>query len=297
MTTLRSRSATDSRFGFTLLELLVVVFILCTLALGAVSLVDSTDHGVRDDVTRSRLASIRTAVMNYVADLGTLPENVDALVRTPAGAQAFGFTQPDLFGSTVSLPGLPKGWRGPYLELPPRTALDDACFRDGWGNVSRDIAGNPDTAADALDHGWSHLDPTADPFVIRSLGADGLVGDAGETEFDGDIAIAVPSSAWTVDLSGWSVEVRNASATDRELAVAILVFRGSWTRLDSATATVIAMSTASLTFPADSIVPHGRHLLVVLAGSAPFANSDGTISTRQVVLHPRTLPEVTLVIR
>ncbi|MHC4939065.1 MAG: prepilin-type N-terminal cleavage/methylation domain-containing protein [Planctomycetota bacterium] len=301
-TTSPCRSANEPRSGFTLLELMVVVFILCTLALGAVSLVDSTDHGVRDDVTRGRLLELREAVLAYATDLGVLPDCVDDLVRAPSGAPGYGLLKPDVFGATVSLPGLPKGWRGPYVALPPRTALGDAAFRDGWGNVSRGASGNPDATADALHHGWDDLDPSAEPFVLRSLGADGAAGDSGETDFDKDISLDLAATAWSVDLAGWSVDIKNPTSTDRDLAVAIVVFRsdasgGSWSRHDTATVKIVASSTASLTFPADSVVPCGRHLLVVVDGSGPFANSDSTFSTRQVALRPRTLPEVTLVIR
>jgi len=299
--------------GFTLLELMVVVFILSTLALSAVSLVGRTDHRLRYDDTRGRLIQLRRGIVGepgaelsgYVTDLGVLPGAVGDLVSAPSNADAFGIKAPSVNG--VALPGLPKGWCGPYLTLPPAGATAAPRFRDGWGNVSRNLAGDPDTAADVAAHGWD-FSLTSGTLTLASFGADGLAGDSGETGYDGDIAVAIHAGERSVDIAGWSVDVRNATGQSHALVVAVLVYEydaaaGSiWKQYDSDTVTVADETTASLTFPVDSdrVIPIGRHLLVVIEDDAedkPYQNGDGTYTTRQVAFGARTLPDVRLVIR
>jgi len=294
--------------GLTLLELTIVVFILSALALTAVSLVDRTDHQCRYEDTQGRLLQMRRAVVGepgaatlcgFVIDMGVLPGDVASLVAAPAGAETFGLKQPEFNASITLSAGLPKGWRGPYVALPPSGDLSTVRFRDGWGNVSRDAGGDPDTTLDAAHHGWNDLDPSATLFAITSFGADGATGDAGETDFDGDLSVAIAPGEWQVDLSGWSVELQNATASDATLFVALLVYEnGGWTRHDTGAVAVIADATESSAFPADTLVPIGRHVLVVVddGDKEPFGHSANQF-TRQVAFPPRALPEVKLVIR
>jgi len=300
--------------GLTLLELMVVVFILSTLALSAVSLVGRTDHQLRYDDTRGRLGQLRRAIVGepggdtisgYVADMGVLPGAVADLVTAPANAEDFGIKSPAV--GSVTLPGLPKGWRGPYLTLPPAGASASVRFRDGWGNVSRDASGDPDTTADATEHGWD-FSLAGGALTVTSHGADGLPGDAGETAYDGDVIVTIGAGEWRVDVEGWSVDVRNATGQSRDLVVAILVYEydatngSTWRQYDSETVAVADGTTASLVFQAggDRVVPVGRHLLVVIEDDAddePYRNGDATYTTRQVAFGARALPAVELAIR
>lgn len=86
-------AAVPRQAGFTLLELLLVVAILSSLALAATTFVDNADDQQRFDATRSRLENIRQAVVGYsnlsaggeaviggfVADMGRLPRNLNEL--------------------------------------------------------------------------------------------------------------------------------------------------------------------------------------------------------------------------
>lgn len=85
---------TNRRRGLTLLELLLVVFILALVAASAVAIADRADEQFRYEETRSRLKQIRTAVVGenepvyngrkhltgFVADMGSLPQNMMELV-------------------------------------------------------------------------------------------------------------------------------------------------------------------------------------------------------------------------
>jgi len=291
--------------GLTLLELLLVVLILSVAALSAISLVDRTDQQVRFEDTRGRLSQIRRGILGpedpadgprllwgYVADLGALPGDIESLVRQPAGADAFG-SRPAVFdpgggAATVDLDLLAKGWRGPYVTVPPSTDPTTARFRDGWGNLS--------ATNDDLHHGWNDLDPTATPFEIVSVGADGRGG--GTDDYDADAVVQIGSDDWQVGIAGWSIDVLNSSSGQVDLRVSVLVYgSGSWTRRNSAQAAVAAGATGTFAFAAGT-VPLGRHLVVVVAdsdategnGETPYQQPDNSYVTKRVDFWPRTHP-------
>jgi len=159
-----------SEAGFTLLELLLVVAILSSLALAATTFVDNADNQERFEVTRSRLEQIRFAVVGdsrrtangqaelsgFVADMGRLPNNLEELLSRPNDCD------PDMNGiqtcawSFGETGGIWRGWRGPYLDT--LTGRDGSRkFLDGWGNV------------------WGRFEISANrELVVQSKGADGV---------------------------------------------------------------------------------------------------------------------------
>lgn len=285
--------------GLTLLELLLVVFILSVAALSAVSLVDRTDQQVRFEDTQGRLRQIRRAILGpetdaagprtlwgYVADLGVLPDDIENLVR-PSGAASFQAVDVEFDGTALT--GLPlwKGWRGPYVTLPPSTDPSNARFRDGWGNLS--------ATDDDLHHGWNDLDPAAAPFEVVSFGADGSTGGTG---YDADVAVQLADSDWQVPLGGWTVDVLNTSGSQVDVRVSVLVYKnGSWSRETSTQDQVLHTETRTLTFSTGS-VPLGRHLLIVVDASGSTETPYTPYVTRPVDFWPRTnLPGLTLEVR
>ena len=93
--------------GFTLIELMIVVIILASLA-GMVlpRILDRADDA-RVHIARAEIASISSALRFYRLDLGEFPTNeqgLEALMRAPAT------------GSGRSRMGT---WKGPYLEKAP----------------------------------------------------------------------------------------------------------------------------------------------------------------------------------
>jgi prepilin-type N-terminal cleavage/methylation domain-containing protein len=160
--------------GFTLLELLLVVVILSSMAWMLTGTMEDNVGQARYEDTRNRLDAIRVAVLGpsspgtwergiqsgYVVDNGRLPEDMNALVTSPTNYHPFGAFVP-IFdptpsilsdgraisnddGDEIFLPNaehqLMKGHRGAYL--PSSTS---GMFRDGWG-TSRDLDG-----ADGID--------------------------------------------------------------------------------------------------------------------------------------------------
>ena len=140
----RVRSAQGDRRGFTLLELLLVVFIMSVLAISAVSLTDnlgtaqdqyrieaSKNQGIGFRDALIQVSNNRQAIAGFVSDMGALPSNMMELsygIRDTAPATRFpafqlitpvfdplptsGFN--DLSGDAIHLPSITvgKGFRG-----------------------------------------------------------------------------------------------------------------------------------------------------------------------------------------
>jgi prepilin-type N-terminal cleavage/methylation domain-containing protein len=152
--------STAHQQGFTLLEMILVVFIMGTLATISMSFIESEDSQWRYDESLRKMAMVRDAVLKvrdyksqqimsgFVFDNGMLPDKTgpfDQLIG-PSTLQTFEEKEPYFFydygNSSVKLSDLSsnndieltlfKGYRaGAYLS----SGLDSANnFLDGWGN-------------------------------------------------------------------------------------------------------------------------------------------------------------------
>ncbi|MES2502471.1 MAG: prepilin-type N-terminal cleavage/methylation domain-containing protein [Pseudomonadota bacterium] len=196
--------------GFTLVELLLVILILGTLALGTSFLVDGFGDQIRFDDTKSRLQQIRKAIIGdtnrtlngqvdmsgFVADMGRLPESVEELV-SGEGLELWNLSSVvvgTLSPVTIELYG---GWRGPYLETFPESSTGRRAFRDGWGNA--DISGA------SADFGWIYSQSDLSGVAVTSLGADSQADDAGGSAegYDKDF----PTSGNLVEVADYQVSL------------------------------------------------------------------------------------------
>lgn len=311
---------TSNRRGMTLIELIVVVLILSSLAVAAVSAVGDLDGQGRFDDTRRRLDGIERAVLGvpgatlngspsgggYVADIGALPVSLEALVANagddpiaPLAAIAPAFDpnpDPTSFendgpptgpGGVIELGAvgerLVKGWRGGYLSLGP----GESTYRDGWG---RDFELVEDLDAATI--------------TFTSLGRDGLAGFPSGDPFDGDLSLELNRPRWRVPLfaSSWVVDATSVLASEGQtVQLALLVYSGGlWSTIPSTAYTVPAGQTLGgggapvvFTFPSatagwDGYVPAGEHLFVLLEGQVgptetaqPLLDSSGDRLTRR----------------
>ncbi|MBK1616528.1 hypothetical protein CKO44_24100 [Rubrivivax gelatinosus] len=152
-------------------------------------------------------------------------------------------------------------------------------LRDGWGNVS--LVGSED---DTLNHGWQLALPAAatEAWTIASLGSNNAVDTSPPTPDDeavADLSRSIAPDDWSVDLVGWTVRVRNATAvaTSGGLAVSLLVWESTpgavrWRRHTTpvSSAAIAAGEAADFSFAAASAggtlrVPNGEHRVLLVA--------------------------------
>lgn len=214
------------RTGLTLLELLLVIFILALVAFSATSIVNTADEQLRFEDTRRRLQDIRTAVVGnpsrtineepvvsgFVTDVGRMPTTLAELLE-PGSVPAWHFSG-ELPGEPIV--GLWGGWRGSYLSALPENITGLKAYRDGWGN-----------AGDAPNYGWKIF--FADPvdgvgttlpdgtvvgdgaLVVQSYGSDGaggvLIDPSDSYKNDYPPGLLAELHDHHLNLRGWSVEV------------------------------------------------------------------------------------------
>lgn len=255
--------------GFTLLELLLVVFILSALALTATAFVDNQDDQFRFEDTRKRLEMIRRAVLGrtdlvqggqvivsgFVADNGVLPTHLDNLTNNANSLVAVDLQIPkfdpqpdavtgennggeiDLFAANEKLE---KGWRVAYLHASPESS---GAFRDGWGNKNGLASPALD---DARNFGWQLNASTS--LTVTSLGKDNkdAANGGGSASFNAEIVDTVQSADWSVEIAGLAVRIKSKPGADfvGKLRASLLVFENrsgaaKWKRYTTDTVTCL----------------------------------------------------------
>jgi len=256
---------------FTLVELLLVVFILSSLAVVTLTLVNNADQQGRFEDTRVRLERIRAAIVGepgqdliqgYAADMGRLPASLEELLQQ--GAQPDWDYDPTAEAWT--------GWRGPYLQAPPSSNAEGT-FRDGWGT--------PDQIVDDPNDGWtwslSDDLQTDDTLTVQSLGLDGASGGS-------DYAADFPANGPLVRGRDHLVELRGETVTitftndsgadwpgsDTEVRVGFYLAKGVWPATEAERDAADHLADAKLTFTAAAPIPSGdsRDIAVTFGGSA-----------------------------
>ena len=178
--------------GFTLLEMLLVIFMMALVASTGLMLTEGVEDQSKYDETKRRMELIRKAIIGdptrtvngapeisgFVADMGRLPECLAELLEL--GTEKAPATIPRTFESpcddTVTVTewnqdansDLGGGWRGPYLQLLP-DADGRKRIRDGYENDDGSV-----------NFGWQFSDASAE-IRVQSAGINGV--------FDG----AIPS--------------------------------------------------------------------------------------------------------
>jgi prepilin-type N-terminal cleavage/methylation domain-containing protein len=191
--------------GFTLLEMLLVLFLMALVASAGLMLTEGVEDQAKYNETRRRMEMMRRAIVGdptrtvngspeisgFVADMGRLPGCVGELLGL--GPERTPVTDPRTFESpcdnTVTIPewhmddGIASGWRGPYIQvLPERDG--ELRFRDGYGNSD---------ASDARNSGWAYSVYT-ETVSLASAGFDPV--DSGD---DTTAAELVVGADWQLD--------------------------------------------------------------------------------------------------
>ncbi len=131
--------------GFTLMEIMVVIIVIAVLASVAGPMIGSiTDQG-RASATKSKLSSLKSALLAYQQDVGRMPYvgkvgcissyNAEKLLCTSCedlnvlvsdSNSGFGSNVPNRYA---------KKWKGPYMDADPEDFMVDA-----WGNDIKYVA-------------------------------------------------------------------------------------------------------------------------------------------------------------
>jgi prepilin-type N-terminal cleavage/methylation domain-containing protein len=161
--------------GFTLLEMVLVLFLMAMIASAALFLTENVEDQVKFEDTRARMEAIRMAIVGdtsrslngetelrgFVMDMGRLPECIRELIDPQdCNGNALPLWQYDDANS------LAYGWNGPYLQATSESD-GDSHFRDGYRNVGADAA------TDDLNSGWSDFTSALDTLSVTSNGVDG----------------------------------------------------------------------------------------------------------------------------
>jgi prepilin-type N-terminal cleavage/methylation domain-containing protein len=176
---LHSAQIKRSQLGFTLVELLLVILVLSSLALATTFLVDGLNEQTRFDDTKTRLQLIRQAIVGdtsrtlngqpdmrgFVADMGRLPVSIEELVSGD-GLEPWGLSSVQVGAISPVTVELYGGWRGPYLEAFPESDTGRRVFRDGWGNA--------DVSGVEANFGWDFVAADLSGVAVSSYGADGI---------------------------------------------------------------------------------------------------------------------------
>ncbi len=291
------RTTTQSlQSGFTLLEMVLVLFLIGLMASATLMLTENVEDQAKYDETKRRMQMMRTAIVGdptrtingspeisgFVADMGRLPLCVAELLEL--GAEKSPNTNPKTYDSpcdaseTIAVfdidtsTGLGAGWRGPYIQvLTERNG--DLRFRDGYGNSD---------ASDALNSGWSYDVSTATGTIsLVSKGFDPVGGTDLITENQ-----LVVSADWEVELPATvNVTFKNQSAGDLPISNENLVLRiylsdlttgidgdngiNDYLILDASSAIAGSLKTKNFTLNSTPTIPIGNRAYSIVCYEEP----------------------------
>ncbi len=138
----------NRKSGFTLMEIMVVIIVIAVLASVAGPMISSITEQGRTSATKSKMASLRSALMTYNGDVGRYPyvgNTANASTKTAYdaawklednGGDYFGFNQDGdsvmmcaTFKCTeMGITNYKKRWKGPYMS----SDASDFMY-DSWG--------------------------------------------------------------------------------------------------------------------------------------------------------------------
>jgi len=250
--------------GFTLLEMVLVLFLISLMASATLFLTENVEDQAKYDETKRRMEIIRQAIVGdptrklngqteisgFASDMGRLPECLAELLTQRNCAN-----DDDLPDWEIELTtGIAFGWRGPYIQVTPERS-GQLHFRDGYAN--------PDTSG-AQNSGWEYLIDTSGAASILSEGFDFNTTD--DNIEDNEL---VSPSDWLVNLpSTISVNITNQSTVDIPSSASLAI-----SAIPPANATQTALNLTLLIYLDDLDSPIGTSEVSTLSTSEAIAGS------------------------
>lgn len=227
--------------GFTLLELVLVMFIIALIASTPLLFIDEQDQQLRYEETIDKLALMRDAIYQrqtyknqpllsgFIVDNGVLPtaNGVEDLFSLPAdwyssslATPYFNFISSDASDAVaVTDFQLNKGHRGRYIF----SGIDSSDeFRDGWGQsfIVSSSQANPATPGNVIIGAGASMDVAAGELAEAYAGNRPQMGLS-------DNSWQIPLSALNIQLLNYNTSEAIPSASAEPQRVAVLVFRNS----------------------------------------------------------------------
>lgn len=191
MTSARSHLSRLQTAGFTLLEMVLVLFLVGLLASAGLLFTENVEQRADYEETQRRMAAVKRAIIGdpnrtidnspeisgFISDVGRLPlclkelitlgevvDIVDGVYASPCDDDAENNIRIWQLNTET---GRGSGWRGPYLQGEQEDS-GVSTFRDGYSNVSTD------PVEDDLNFGWQRFeaDPVTGEVLIVSSGFD-----------------------------------------------------------------------------------------------------------------------------
>jgi len=201
--------------GFSLLELLLVLFILGLMAASAVLMTEGLEDQSKYDETKRRMEMIKRAIVGdstrtvnggpeisgFAADIGRLPNCLAELVEVsgvaPYVSPCDGTTQIKAWGIDTAS-NIWSGWRGPYIDVLPEFTDGVSRFRDGYAN-----------SGDDKNYGWGFTGGTELSLASSGVNADDPADDLVASDL-------VVQDDWAVELGASAVHVTVINQTGAE---------------------------------------------------------------------------------
>ncbi len=210
--------------GFTLLEMVLVLFLIGLMASATLMLTENVEDQAKYDETKRRMEMMRKAIVGaptrtinggpeisgFVADMGRLPNCVRELIEQKNCAD------PATILSAWNInpaTGIGSGWRGPYIQVIPERDKDsdgkpDLRFRDGYGTSDNVIA------IDSKNSGW-----TFTPLIDASGATFGI--DVSSASYDLTNSADDISVTPLIEASDWRINNININFINRNTSDAL----------------------------------------------------------------------------
>ncbi|WP_022949837.1 prepilin-type N-terminal cleavage/methylation domain-containing protein [Methylohalobius crimeensis] len=274
--------------GLTLLELVVSLLVMTILTTVAIRSVSGIQEQTRFEKTRQQgeefikaMVEInQKAIRGFVADTGTLPTNLRALIDRGSLPSYNVLT----FSSTTCPAGINMhgGWAGPYMQTSANPDDPDA-LRDAWG-------GKEGTLGNTTNYGWGVVSPTSQRLEITSYGCDRKIGTSASFDcpnhYQTDQTFAVTTYMWRskeIDSISAHLTLENTNKILRMCLFYRNVATGQvesvWSNIASIPGNVTLAgtpSTASFSFSPTTTIPAGQNQIalfeVTATGTALYQN-------------------------
>ena len=168
-TTFKVQTKAQLQKGFTLLEMVLVLFLVGLMASATLMLTENVEDQAKYDETKRRMEIMRKAIVGdptrtvnggpeisgFVADMGRLPSCVREILEPHYCIDASGALAAWAIDTST---GIGSGWRGPYIQVLAERN-NELRFRDGYGNSD---------TFDAQNSGWKIFDVSGAEISVSS---------------------------------------------------------------------------------------------------------------------------------